>query len=324
MKIEKISENSYRVRKQMNGNKYTAFFDHKPTQKEALEKILEVSSADGVKGSFEQCANSYISIKESVLSPATVKGYISILKSSIPKWFKQKNLSEINQTDIQIMISEYASNHTPKTTRNVHGFISAVLRHFRPNMVISTRLPQKVETNPYMPTEEEIKAVLEYVKDNPFYHIPFQLGVLGMRRSEICALTVDDIDGNTVHINKALVSDKNNNWVIKQTKTSAGTRDIYIPDSLAEEIKEYGKIYDGYPNTLLLGLNEVQDKLNIPRSRFHDLRHFYASYCHSLGMTDADIMASGGWKSDYTMKSIYRHEMKAAEEQKRIASSLFN
>jgi hypothetical protein len=37
-----------------------------------------------------------------------------------------------------------------------------------------------------------------------------------------------------------------------------------------------------------------------------------------MGISDADIMATGGWKSDYTMKSIYRHEMKAKESQQTV------
>ena len=143
-----------------------------------------------------------------------------------------------------------------------------------------------------------------------------------MRRSEICALTLDDIEGNTLTINKALVKNINNQWVLKTTKTTAGTRKIYIPDSLVKEIQDQGEIYNGYPNSLLWGLNNYQDKLGIPRFRFHDLRHFFASYAHSQGISDADIMASGGWKSDFTMKSIYRHQMKATEAQKKIYNSI--
>ena len=37
MKIEKTPSGSYRVRQQSNGKRYVATFDHKPTQKEAIE-----------------------------------------------------------------------------------------------------------------------------------------------------------------------------------------------------------------------------------------------------------------------------------------------
>ena len=320
MKIEQLPSGSYRVRKQINGKRETFVFDHKPSNADIMNAFAEHDfSAD--KGSFLSCAKSYIASKGNVLSPSTIKGYEAILRY-IPDDFKKLKISMISQTDIQNVINDYASNHSPKSVRNLHGFVSAVLRQFRPSMNIYTTLPQKREYERYTPSEDDIRRILEASKENPFYHIPFQLGVMGLRRSEICALTLDDIDGNTLTINKALVLDRKNKWVVKSTKTTAGTRTIYIPDSLVNEIRENGCIYNGYPSTVLLGLNNYQDKLGIPRFRFHDLRHFFASYAHSQGVSDADILASGGWKSDYTMKSIYRHEMKAKEAQKMIFGKL--
>ena len=321
MKIEQRPSGNYRVRKTINGKTVTVSFDHKPTQSEIIRTMSDKMKAIPKQGCFLNCAESYINSKSNVISPSTIKGYTSILKA-IPEDFKKKEITKIEQTDIQRVINDYASDHSPKSVRNVHGFISAVLRQFRPDMNIYTSLPQKAVNERYTPSEEDIKRILDASKDNPFYHIPFQLGIMGLRRSEICALTLDDISGNSLMINKALVVDVNNNWIVKQTKTAAGTRKVYIPDALVNEIRANGAIYDGYPNTLLLGLNNYQDKLGIPRFRFHDLRHFFASYAHSQGMSDADIMASGGWKSDYTMKQIYRHEMNAREAQMAIYNTL--
>lgn len=321
MKIEKRN-GSYRVRKMIGGTTHSITYDHKPTEREVMRDLLKLSDAIPAKGSFLACANSYIKSKDKVISPSTIKGYTSILKA-LPDDFTHKDISSITQIDIQTVINDYSADHTPKTTRNVHGFISAVLRQFRPDMNIYTTLPQKTENEHYMPSEDDIKKILDATKDNPFYHIPFQLGVMSLRRSEICALSLEDIDGNILTINKALVLNNDNEWVLKPTKTAAGTRKIYISDSLVKEIRDYGKIFEGNPSTLLYGLNDIQKKLGIPRFRFHDLRHFFASYAHSQGMTDADIMATGGWKSDYTMKQVYRHEMNAEKEQKRIFDGLF-
>ena len=40
--------------------------------------------------------------------------------------------------------------------------------------------------------------------------------------------------------------------------------------------------------------------------RFHDLRHYYVSIAHALGVPDAYIMAMGGWKTDNVMHRVYR------------------
>lgn len=321
MKVEKRN-GSYRVQKMIDGRRYSITYDHNPRQAEVMRDLLKLSEEAPIKDSFLSCATSYIKSKSNVLSPSTIKGYNSVLRS-IETDFKSKRITDISQQDIQLLINKYSADHTPKTTRNLHGFVSAVLRQFRPNMNIYTTLPQKTENERYTPSEDDIKKILDATKDNPFYHIPFQLGVMSLRRSEICALTLDDIDGNILTINKALVLNNDNEWVLKPTKTAAGTRKIYISDSLVKEIKDYGKIFEGNPTSLLYGLNEIQKKLGIPKFRFHDLRHFFASYAHAQGMTDADIMATGGWKSDYTMKQVYRHEMNAEKEQKRIFDGLF-
>ena len=236
MKIEK-NGNKYRVRKMVDGKKIILSFDHKPSKQEILTAFADNDFSDN-RGSFLSCAQSYIESKSNVLSPTTIKAYESVLKNAIPADFKQKSISQITQTDIQLVINEYSASHTPKSVRNVHGFISAIFRQFRPKMKIITTLPQKVENEHYIPSEDDIKRILDASKEDPRLHIPFQLGVMGLRRSEVCALTLDDIDGNTLTINKALVYDKNNKWVVKTTKTTAGTRKIYIPDALVEEIMQ--------------------------------------------------------------------------------------
>ena len=324
MKIEKLTQNCYRVRKQIMGNRVSLTFDHKPSEREIYKKLSEMDIAEPTKGSFEQCAISYIESKSNVLSPKTYKEYYHILNANIPVDFKKKKIELIKQQDIQLLINEYAATHAPKTTRNVHGFISAVLGQFRPNMAIHTTLPQKRQNEPYTPSEEDIRRLLDASKDDHPNHIVFQLGVMGLRRSEILALTLDDIDyeTNTLTINKAKVQNRDLEWVIKPTKTTAGTRKIYIPTVLAEEIREQGYVYNRHPAQILAALIRYQKKLELPHFRFHDLRHFFASYAHSSGISDADIMASGGWKSDFVMRQVYRHEMKAKEAQKRIFDRL--
>ena len=57
--------------------------------------------------------------------------------------------------------------------------------------------------------------------------IPVLLAAFGpMRRSEICALTSDQIDGNIVHVDRAIVLNENYQWVIKKPKSYAGDRYI--------------------------------------------------------------------------------------------------
>lgn len=322
MKIEKLPSGSYRIRKMYKGEMYTVIFEHKPTQKEAMQamsKELDKIKSQHTNMDFAKAAESYVGMKRNVLSPRTIKEYSETIKR-FPIWFLKLPISDISQIEINRLINELSMNKSPKTVRNYHGFMSAVLGTFCPSLKISTTLPQKVKNEPYTPSQEEVRRILEEVKDSP-YEIPITLACYGMRRSEICALTADDIDGDIVHINKALVMDENKKWVVKSTKTTESTRDIIIPSELAAKIKNQGYVYKGHPNTIYDCLKRTEKKLGIPEFSLHKLRHYFASMMSALGVSEADILKMGGWETDHVMKSVYRHAMIEKDEQaKREAS----
>ena len=130
---------------------------------------------------------------------------------------------------------------------------------------------------------------------------------------------MDDLKGNELHIHADLVWNKK--WIRKETaKTDAGNRTIYLPDRLVDEINGKGYFFKYSPNKLLEHLNAYQKELGIPKFRFHDLRHYFASYASTI-MPEADVMALGGWKSDYVFKQIYRESMK---DKRKASAELFN
>ena len=315
--LEELPSGSYRYKKQINGKLIRVTFDHKPSDAEIALAIAEqyhIVDERVAKQTFEVCCIQYISINENILSPSTIRGYNNFIENALSDTLKATDIHDITRLMIQNEINTYALKHKPKTVKNYHGFLSTVLKMYRPDLHLTTSLPKVAQYEAYVLSEEEVKKILEASKGTK-YHIPFQLGVLGMRRSEVAAATIDDLDGNYLSINKVMIPNKENKWVIKHiTKTEDGMRKIYLPDSLRDEIIEQGYIFKGVPNTLKKGLNSVQKQLGLPCTRFHDLRVFYATYAHSMGTPDAVILANGGWRSDYTMKKVYR---KALDEDKK-------
>lgn len=313
MNIEKHG-NTYRVKKMYKGTLYRVSFDHKPTEREITLAMAEVMREDKPKerGTFESFARRYVDSKDKILSPASIRTY-NMLIDRLSDDLKATNIYDITQEQIQKEINNYSIDHAPKTVRALHGFISSVLNMYRPQMTLKTALPRLQKEKGYQPTTEDIKRVLEAVRGSE-YSIPFQLGILGLRRGEICALTLDDLKGNELTINKTVVYNKG--WMIKQAaKTDESNRIIYVPDKLADEIRTKGVIYDGDPKRLNKHLQRIQAQLDIPTFRFHDLRHYFASYASTLGIPEADIMAMGGWKSDHVFKSIYRDSMNESRRQ---------
>lgn len=316
MKIEKLPSGSYRVRKMYKGKMYTIVFEYKPTQKEAIEamaKRLSIVQGKDQGLTFEAAAREYIEAKRNVLSPSTIRGYMNVLKG-LSASFTKINIHDVTEYDVQRQINALSKDHTPKTVRNYHGFISAVLGMFNPNLRLNTTLPQKVKSEPYIPTDDDVRRLLDAAAGTR-YEIPLALACYGMRRSEIAALTPKDIDGDVVRINKALVQNENEEWVEKKTKTTASTREIVIPTPIAEKIRAQGYVYNGSLNSITYFLQRAQDALGIPRFSIHKLRHYFASKMSALNIPEADILKMGGWSSDHVMKSVYRHSMMDKEEQ---------
>ena len=318
MTYEKLPSGSYRVKKIVKGHTYRVTFDHKPSDREVTIALAELMQEDVhmEKGTFESYCHRYIDSKKNILSPASIRTY-NMLTDRLSDRLKKTNIYEVTQELIQIEVNNYSADHSPKTVRALHGFIASVLGMYRPQFVLKTALPRLERIKGYQPTTEDIQRVLTAVKGTE-YSVPFQLGVLGLRRGEICALQIEDLNGCNLTINKTLVYNKG--WMVKPAaKTDESNRVIVIPEKLANEIRDNGEIFDGDPKRLNKHLHRVQKDLGIESFKFHDLRHYFASYASTLGIPEADIMAMGGWKSDHVFKAIYRDSL---EESRRKSMSL--
>lgn len=332
MKIEKLPSGSYRIRQQYNGKRYTITVNYKPTQKEALmlmtKKMNQVDILDDhpeSKETYEYYVDQYISYcesKEVNLSPSTIRGYSSMKKNTSDE-FKSLRLSDITNKDIQKEIDRYAENHSAKSTKNLYGLIRSVLSKYRKDFQLIVNLPTSEKKSEYEPTTKDIQAIIEVSRGTKYY-IALQLGVLGLRRGEIMAITDSDLDDdNVLTINKDMVLNKDNQYVVKNcAKTEASNRRILLPDELAKELRAQKYAFKGNPHTLNQYLHRTQDKLKIPRFRFHMLRHFCVAYLHKKGFTAEQIMAWGGWSSDYVMKRAYRYNLDPAESQLQMANTL--
>lgn len=321
MAIEKLKSGHYRIRFEKNKKKYSITTDRKPTRSEEaaliqeyMEKIQEQQNRKK-NGTFLDFANEYIDSKEKVLSASTIRGYKSTLKG-IPDSFTGIPFYEIEQHDITRLVNDMVDKVKPKTVYNRHGLVVSVLKEFRPTFVVHTKLPRKEQKDIYTPGEAEVKALFDYIENTPKankYYVPLCLAVMGLRRSEIGALTVEDLsEDNTITINKAKVINSDKKWVIQPyTKTEKSNRIIPVPAKLAEAIRRQGFVYNGDLNSFYKRIVNIEKNLGLHPFGIHRLRSYFASKAHALGMPDSVILSLGGWKSDYVMKSVYR---KALEE----------
>lgn len=109
----------------------------------AADYAAEKESVGNVQDiTFGEALDRYIESRESVLSPRTVMDYKRIRRNELQSIMDVK-VSLITQEDIQRAINIEAQTHSPKTVRNSHGVVSAVMRVYRPNFALNTSLPKK-------------------------------------------------------------------------------------------------------------------------------------------------------------------------------------
>ncbi len=273
---------------------------------------------------FGQALEKYILMRENVSSPRTIVNYRRIQHTDLKPLLDIK-ISDINQDIIQKFVNDNAVTHSPKTVRDNHGLISAVLKQERPDFALNTVLPKRIRSDIYIPSDNDVSTIIKLAR-NTELELPIMLAAFGpMRRGEICALRADCINGNTVHVRRNMVLGPDRQWIIKSPKTYSGDRYIEFPDFVAELLaQKTGTITDLNPDALTCRFRRLIKRSGVPHFRFHDLRHYCASIQHALGIPDAYIMQRGGWQNDGILKAVYRHTMDQQEQaMNMIANSHF-
>ena len=296
---------------------YESFTDDDPGPRgkrrcEAAAAAWAASTDRGEKRmdiTFGEAVDKYISDRDAVLSASTVREYKRMRRVDL-KDLEDIKIGKVDAARIQQLVNQKAQRCSPKTVRNIHGLISAVLKAYRPEMVLRTALPQKVRPALHIPGDEEIKVLLSRIDDEDMM-ISVLLSAFGpLRRSEICGLEDGDIKGNVAHIHRAVVLNEDNEWVDKTTKSFAGDRYVPLPDFVCDRLRgRKGRIVQLKPNQISDRFIDLVKVAGLEHFRFHDLRHYCASIQHAIGIPDVYIMQRGGWGSDAVLKQVYRHAL---------------
>lgn len=265
---------------------------------EAMDQYIEVCRATGI-------------------SPSTIRAYVSYRKNAYGPILK-KRIDKILLKDIQAWIVDRAKTASPKTVKNNLVLISAVLKANEISLNFSLlKLPKAQKTEMEIPSDQQVRTMLDDVYDDDDMYIAISLAALmGLRRSEICALRWADItvsnDVAYLSIDKALVMDEDGVHVDKAPKTQAGSRILVIPNALYNELKRRRQLRPTLvsitPNAITERYMRLADRLGVPR-RFHNLRHYHASVMLREGVPEKYITADMGHASFDMVKRVYGHVM---------------
>lgn len=320
-KAKKLPSGSWRAQVydyvDSNGKRYYRSFTA-DTKKEAeyLAAEFALNKKEAIHGNIKvnEAIEDYINAKENVLSPSTLLGY-KRYKTYFNE-IKDLKLSQLNNNIIQSWVGNLSAKHSPKTVHNAHGLLSAVLKNNN-SFVPDTALPQKIKPLITVPRDEDVLLLINFFSevDADMLRAVYLAAYGTLRRSEVCALEAGDIHGEIIHVHKAVVYDKNRNWVTKTTKTVSSDRFVRLPKFVIDSFPKEGKIVNLTPGILSDRFRKSFAKIGLKAFRFHDLRHYSASIMHAIGVPDQYIMERGGWSSDTVLKQIYRGTITNYQEQ---------
>lgn len=270
-----------------------------PTVRQALEKYIE-RCRNGVRKKY---------------SPSTLRGYVQIA-STMAGDLLDMMVERISISDIQAYIDQRDLVVVAKTIRNEIYLLRPALRLAGRSDLDFTLLefPEQEKEDYIIPTDEEVQQLLRASsKDDKLYLAIVLAALMGLRRSEICALKWGDIDRQQkiMHIRRAVVLDEWNTYQEKATKTKAGKRDLVIPDDILKEMVRRRGSADPEASLIDLTPSALEDRwLKLKTSLgfdfvFHGLRHYHASVMVALGIPKGYAAENMGHSSYDMIERVY-------------------
>ena len=318
-KAKKLPSGAWRTQvyagKDANGkNRYESFTAPTARESELLAAQFKASTERRKAGDMtvQEAIDGYISAKEKVLSPKTIREYKNMARTRYTDIGK-KSVRKLTTEDLQIWISSMVGDLSPKSIANTHGLLASSVAFYAPDLRFPITLPKKAKQKQTAPSDEEIRALYEAADDE--MKMCIALAAFGsLRRGEICGLKYKDLLKDGVYVHCDLVQDTDNNWILKEMpKTAESVRTVKLPSEVMELIgtgdpDEF--IYPRSPYALSRGFQRLRKKLGLEHIRFHDLRHYFASIAAVLGIPQAYVADFGGWrKNSPVMQDVYQNKI---------------
>ena len=314
--IKQLPSGSWRTRIYIDGRTVSIT---KPTYDECAAEYLALKNgvieaqagASGKNITVETAVKKYIDSKKGFLSPSTIAGYEKFKRAMFQSMMK-KNIFAVSDSQWQAAIrAERQAGKSPKYIKNGWMFFSACIVAAgapRPEVML---YPDEHHERAYL-APDEIDRFVESVKGAPV-EIPALLCLSSLRRSEMLALTWDnvDLDSNVLYVRGAIVRGSDGMVSKKQNKTDKSRRSVpIIPplrEALLKEPERQGAVVRMTGDYALTLVKKTCQVAGITVVDLHGLRHSFASLAYHLQIPEMIAAEIGGWNDLSTMHNIYTH-----------------
>ena len=246
----------------------------------------------------EDCVNRYLATKTGV-KPQTRTGYQTVKNLLAKESFYGRKIKEIRVSDAKLfLIKLQQDGKSYSTIHTIRGVLRPAFQMAVGDDILVKNpfqfamgglLVNDTHTREAI-TEEQMRRFLKFVHDDvvycKYYEAFFILFHTGMRISEFCGLTIQDLDmeKRIIDINHQLQRGTRMEYYCQSTKTNAGTRklpmteDVYecFQTILRERPKNLPeKMVDGYVGFLFRDKNGMPEVAQHWQNRINDAVHRY-------------------------------------------------
>jgi integrase len=189
---------------------------------------------------------------------------------------------------------------------------------------------------------DELHQFLASVKDDPLFGAMFLEFGTGVRRGEILGLRWGDLDldDGVFHVRQTLIrirnhdaieGDRKTRLIFQEPKTEPSRRTLPIPEEVIEALKRHkaqqaqerllmGEVYEDHglvfcqtngrpidPRNFTRHFERLLAQAGLPKIRFHDGRHTFATLMLELGESPKTVQTMLGHTKIATTLDIYSH-----------------
>lgn len=260
---------------------------------------------------FDYYADIYLKLKKIELKPSSYYRYEGTVINKIVPSFLNREISTIKASELRLWLLNW--NMSNKTLTHYISVLKGIFDEAIYDEEISSnpcqylRKPRVLKKDILPFSVDEVKIILDYVKNKNFKHYLYIAFYTGMRSGEIMALKKEDID-----FEKKIIKVKRSKGRHGENspKTQSGIRSVPILDILYPHLVElynshdneylfitqYGKPYnhnETFSNKFWIPLF---DELNIKYRKLYNTRHTFAT-----------MMLSGGFTTPHNLAQILGH-----------------
>ena len=318
--------------------------------KQAIEKAKGLDAAK--VGRYTVCQwmeiwfEHYAKVKVRPSSHQTYRGYIdNHIKPSIGKIPLEKLTSlELQKFYKKLLekgrVDRLESKHqskglSAKTVRNIHQIISSAMKLAQEQKLISTNpadgcaLPRLEHREMQTLPVEQLQSFLREARDSGVFELYYLELATGLRRGELLGLKWEDIDLERGDLRvRRQIARINGEVVEAPLKTKNAYRTLPLAEDtigvLEAQRKKTGSSQWVFPSTtggpispdsVLRMLHRVLKRAGLPRVRFHDLRHTFATLALQNGVDVKTVSGMlGHFSAGFTLDT-YAHVTTASQRQ---------